>query len=160
MHTFLMSIAPLTDKMSVSIMCIYILSLFATSMVILHGIDCRKNVLFIVADDMRPEFSFFGDEFMNTAHPRIHAPNLEKLASKSVVLQRAYAQFALCSPSRTSFLTGRRPDTTHVYNLHTNFRNVGGNFTTIPEYFKQNGYRTIGMGKIFHPGELASGNVR
>ena len=158
MYTILMSIGSTTDKIYVAIMCAYLFSLVVISMVILPGIDCRKNVLFIVADDMRPEFSFFGDEFLNTVHPPIHAPNLEKLANKSVVLQRAYVQFALCSPSRSSFLTGRRPDTTHVYNLHTYFRNVGGNFTTIPEYFKQNGYRTIGMGKIFHPGELASGN--
>ena len=107
---------------------------------------------------MRPEFSFFGDEFLSTIHPPIISPNLEALASKSLVLQRAYVQYAWCSPSRTSFLTSRRPDTTHVYDIWTYFRNVGGNFTTIPEYFKQNGYRTIGMGKIFHPGKAASNN--
>ena len=50
------------------------------------------------------------------------------------------------------FAAGRRPDTTHVYDLVTYWRKVGGNYTTIPQYFKENGYRTIGMGKIFHPG--------
>jgi iduronate 2-sulfatase len=68
------------------------------------------------------------------------------------MLSFTYVQQALCSPSRSSLLTGRRPDTTHVYNLHTYFRNVGGNYTTIPQYFKMKGYETIGMGKIFHRG--------
>ena len=50
------------------------------------------------------------------------------------------------------FLEGRRPDTTHVYDLVHYWRDVGGNYTTIPQYFKQHGYRSVGMGKIFHPG--------
>ena len=67
-------------------------------------------------------------------------------------------QQAVCSPSRTSLLTGRRPDTTHVYDLVTYFRDVGGNFTTIPQYFKQNGYTSVGMGKVFHPGAASHDN--
>ena len=121
-------------------------------------VDCRMNVLFLVSDDMRPELmSFIGADFPTPVHPPIHSPNLDALASKSLLLKRAYVQQAVCSPSRTSLLTGRRPDTTHVYDLVKYFRNVGGNFTTIPEYFKLSGYRTIGMGKIFHPG-VASNN--
>ncbi|XP_050395464.1 iduronate 2-sulfatase [Patella vulgata] len=73
-------------------------------------------------------------------------------------MKRAYVQCALCSPSRTSFLTGRRPDTTRVYDLKHYFRDVGGNFTTIPQFFKSHGYRSVGMGKIFHPGVVASNN--
>jgi hypothetical protein len=111
----------------------------------------RKNVLFLVSDDMRPELTCFsGADFPSPVHPRIHSPNLDALAAKSLLLKRAYVQQAVCSPSRTSLLTGRRPDTTHVYDLVHYFRNVGGNFTTIPQYFKENGYSSIGMGKIFH----------
>lgn len=116
------------------------------------------NVLFLVADDMRPQLgAYYGPDFPSPSHPKMHTPNLDFLASRSLLLKRAHVQQSVCSPSRTSLLTGRRPDTTHVYDLHSYFRNVGGNFTTLPEYFKQNGYTTIGMGKIFHPGH-ASGH--
>ena len=117
------------------------------------------NVLFLVADDMRPELnSYLGSDFPSPVHPKIHSPNLDKLASKSLVLRRAYVQQAWCSPSRTSLLTGRRPDTTHVYDLKTYFRESGGNFTTLPQYFKEHGYLSIGMGKIFHPGVASHGD--
>ena len=119
----------------------------------------RKNVLFLIADDMRPELGCYrGDDFPSKIHPKIHSPALDSLAAKSLLLKRAYVQQALCSPSRTSLLTGRRPDTTHVYDLHHYFRKVGGNFITIPEYFKMKGYTSIGMGKIFHAGVEASNN--
>ncbi|KAL4231582.1 hypothetical protein ACF0H5_009163 [Mactra antiquata] len=119
----------------------------------------RRNVLFLVADDMRPELEAYrGKNFPAPVSPKpMHTPNLDKLASRSLLLERAYVQEALCSPSRTSLLTGRRPDTTHVYQIGPYFRDVGGNFTTLPEYFKLNGYTTVGMGKVFHPGK-ASGN--
>ena len=61
-----------------------------------------------------------------------------------------YNQFPYCNPSRSSLLTGRRPDTTRVYDLKTLFREAGGNFTTIPQYFKERGYHTFGIGKVFH----------
>ncbi|KAK6172188.1 hypothetical protein SNE40_015904 [Patella caerulea] len=129
--------------------------LLSLSVILVH---CRRNVLFLVSDDMRPELPiYYGPDFPTPVHPPMHSPNLDMLASKSLLLKRAYVQQAVCSPSRTSLLTGRRPDTTHVYDLVKYFRNVGGNFTTIPEYFKQQGYRSIGMGKIFHPGR-ASGH--
>lgn len=113
----------------------------------------RKNVLFLVSDDMRPELgAYYGPDFPSTVHPKMHSPNIDALASKSLLLKHAYVQQAVCSPSRTSLLTGRRPDTTHVYDLIHYFRKVGGNFTTLPEYFKLNGYVSVGMGKIFHPG--------
>ena len=118
----------------------------------------RMNVLFLVADDMRPQLgAYYGPDFPSPIHPKMVSPNLDRLASRSLLLKRAYTQQAVCSPSRTSLLTSRRPDTTHVYDLHTYWRKSGGNFTTIPQYFKENGYHTIGMGKIFHPGMSASG---
>ncbi|KAK6171253.1 hypothetical protein SNE40_019481 [Patella caerulea] len=102
---------------------------------------------------MRPELGvYLGSDFPSPIHPEVHTPNLDALAAKSLLLKRSYVQQAVCSPSRTSLLTGRRPDTTHVYDLIHYFRNVGGNYTTIPGFFKINGYRTVGMGKIFHPG--------
>ena len=124
----------------------------------IHVCFGRRNVLSLVADDMRPELgAYYGQDFPSPVHPPIHSPNLDKLAAKSLLLKRAYCQQAVCSRSRTSLLTGRRSDTAHVYDLQTYWRKAGGNFTTIPEYFKNNGYISIGMGKIFHPGIHASG---
>jgi len=95
----------------------------------------------LISDDMRPDVGAYGVEHMIT-------PHLDRLASRSVILRRAYVQQAVCSPSRTSMLTGRRPDTTHVHDLIHYWRQVAGNFTTLPEYFKQHGYKTAGIGKV------------
>ena len=62
-------------------------------------------------------------------------------------------QQALCAPSRNSFLTSRRPDTLHLYDFYSYWRTSAGNFTTLPQYFKQNGYYTKSIGKVFHPGK-------
>lgn len=113
----------------------------------------KKNVLFFMVDDLRPQLSpYTGSYFPSSVSPPMTTPNILGLANKSLLLQRAYVQQAMCGPSRASLLTGRRPDTTHVYDLKSDFRVVGGDFTTLPQYFKNNGYRSIGMGKIFHPG--------
>lgn len=113
----------------------------------------RPNVLFLVVDDMRPQLGCFeGPDFPAQPHPRMHTPNIDALAARSLLLKKAYVQQAICSPSRTSLLTGRRPDTTRVHDFFHYWRNSGGNFTTIPQFFKEHGYLTIGMGKVFHPG--------
>ena len=114
---------------------------------------CHKNILFLVADDMRPNLGVYEESNKGIFnHPRMHTPNLDRLASKSLLFERAYAVQALCSPSRTSTMTSRRPDTTNVHQIGFYWRDYGGNFTTIPQYFKENGYTTIGSGKIFHKG--------
>ena len=71
--------------------------------------NARKNVLFLAVDDMRPELGcFLGGDFPSPVHPKMHSPNLDKLASKSLLLKRAHVQQAVCSPSRTSLLTGEK----------------------------------------------------
>ena len=69
-----------------------------------------KNVLYIVYDDLRPDLSAYDVKFMDT-------PNIQKLADTGTVFERAYCQEAVCSPSRNSFATGRRPNTTAVWNF-------------------------------------------
>ena len=119
----------------------------------------KKNLLFLVADDMRPQLTCYeGQDFPTTVHPKMHTPNLDRLASRSLLLKRAYVQQTLCAPSRTSLLTGRRPDTTHTYGFAHYFRTYSGNFTTIPQYFKERGYRSVGAGKVFHPGVPSGGD--
>lgn len=105
----------------------------------------KLNVLFIAVDDLRPQLGCYGVKDIRT-------PNIDALAGRGVVFDRAYCQQAVCSPSRTSLLTGCRPDTTRVYDLQTHFRKNIPNVVTLPEYFKQQGYRTQGLSKIYHPG--------
>ncbi|EHH61295.1 hypothetical protein EGM_19277, partial [Macaca fascicularis] len=81
----------------------------------------------------------------------VKAPNTDQLASHSRLFQNAFAQQAVCAPSRVSFLTGRRPDTTRLYDFNSYWRVHAGNFSTIPQYFKENGYVTMSVGKVFHP---------
>ena len=89
----------------------------------------------------------------------MHTPHLDALAADSVTFTRAYVAVAWCSPSRTALLTSRRPDTSRTWSVNPTeyWRLRGGNFTTLPQFFKDAGYRTLGVGKIFHPG-AASGN--
>ncbi|XP_073744609.1 iduronate 2-sulfatase [Callorhinus ursinus] len=102
------------------------------------------NVLLIIVDDLRPSLGCYGDKL-------VRSPNIDQLASHSLLFQNAFAQQAVCAPSRVSFLTGRRPDTTRLYDFHSYWRVHAGNFSTIPQYFKENGYVTMSVGKEYLP---------
>jgi iduronate 2-sulfatase len=103
----------------------------------------KPNVLFIAVDDMRCDLGCYGTAY-------VKSPNLDKLASSGVLFSRAYCQQAVCNPSRVSVLTGLRPDTTHVWDLSTEMRTVIPDAITLPQYFRQHGYRAVAYGKIFH----------
>ena len=103
----------------------------------------RPNILFIPIDDLRPELGCYGNNIIKT-------PNIDKLAYQGVVFDRAYCQQALCNPSRASLLTGLRPDSIQVWDLIADFRSRVPNAMTLPQFFKEKGYTTIGIGKTFH----------
>ncbi len=107
-----------------------------------------KSILIIIVDDLRPQIRGYHPETLNF----MRTPNLDRLISESTLFEHAYVQIAICSPSRNSFLTGRYPDRTRVWNFFDHFRNTTGqNWTTMPEFFKNNGYFATGAGKVFHP---------
>ncbi len=105
----------------------------------------KPNVLFIVVDDLRPELGCYGKDY-------IKSPNIDRIAKDGMVFNRAYCQQAVCSPSRTSVMTGTRPDTTKVWDLKTYFRVALPDVVTLPQHFKQNGYFVQGLGKVYHGG--------
>lgn len=102
----------------------------------------KPNVLLIMADDLRAELGSYGSPAVT--------PNLDRLANSSVQFDRAYCQQAVCNPSRSSLLTGRRPDSLRVWNNSTHFREPNPDVATIPLWFKEHGYETRCAGKIFH----------
>jgi len=103
----------------------------------------RPNVLFIAVDDLRPVLGCYGDRVAVT-------PNIDRLASRGTVFHRAYCQQAVCSPSRLSLMTGRRPDTIRVWDLGTHFRAAIPDVVTLPQHFKNHGYYTQSLGKVYH----------
>lgn len=104
-----------------------------------------RNVLLICVDDLKPALGCYGD-------PIAKSPNLDRLASRGLLFERAYCSQAVCAPSRNTLLTGLRPQTLGIYDLGTNFRKARPDAITLPQHFRQHGYRTEGLGKIFHVG--------
>ncbi|WP_425400108.1 sulfatase [Aeoliella sp.] len=105
----------------------------------------RMNVLFIISDDLRTEMGCYGSKLA-------HTPNLDALATDGVLFERAYCQFPLCNPSRTSVLTGLRPLTTGVLGNRHWFGAMYPKAVSLPRYFRDHGYVTLRAGKIFHGG--------
>lgn len=105
------------------------------------------NVLFIAADDLRCDLGCFGN-------PEVKTPNLDRLAQRGRLFTRAYCQEALCNPSRSSLMTGLTPGHTGIYNNKIHFREKLPDIVTLPQLFKQNGYETRGLGKLYHNYDL------
>ena len=116
-----------------------------------HADDHKPNVLFIAVDDLNDWIGCLG------GHPQAQTPNIDRLAEQGVLFTNAHCQTPICNPSRVSLMTGTRPSTTGIYLLSpTDFRKAcplladAQSTPTIPEHFAQNGYVTLGAGKIYH----------
>ncbi|WP_111979596.1 sulfatase [Algibacillus agarilyticus] len=105
----------------------------------------QPNVVVFLVDDLRADLGTYGS-------PHVKSPNIDKLASQGVKFTQAYAQQAICGPSRVSIMTGLRPETTGLYTINRagRLRPNQPNVVSMPQLFKQNGYKTISIGKVYH----------
>ena len=102
----------------------------------------KPNILYLMADDMRPQLGIYNQ-------PSMLSPYIDALGKSGLVFETAYTQFQYCAPSRNSFLTGRRPERTKCLNFLTDFRKQHGTkWTALPQFFKENGYFTSAAGKL------------
>jgi uncharacterized sulfatase len=117
---------------------------YASTGVHSHGqAPATRNVLLIVVDDLNTDLGAYG-------HPVVQSPNIDRLARRGVRFDRAHCQYPLCNPSRVSFLSGRRPESTGVYVLNTPARTALPDAVLLPQFFRNQGYFTAGAGKVFH----------
>ncbi|MCB1121085.1 MAG: sulfatase, partial [Verrucomicrobiae bacterium] len=111
--------------------------------------ETHPDILMIAIDDLRPMLGCYGDA-------RAITPNIDRLAGRSVLFERAYCQYAKCGPSRLSIMTGLRPDSVNVFNHRDQdveaFRKSRPDATSMARWFKDHGYHTQGFGKIYHDG--------
>ena len=103
----------------------------------------RPNILFIASDDLRPMLGCYGNPYIKT-------PNIDKLASGGTVFMKNYCQYPLCGPTRSSLLTGLRPDATQIFGNSTHIREAVPDVITLPQHFRQQGYHTVNYGKMYH----------
>ena len=132
-------------------------SVFSLAVMLLLSIACnpststidRQNVLLISIDDLNDWVGAMG------GHPQAITPNIDRLASRGVIFLNAHVQAPLCGPSRASLMSGLRPSTTGIYGqigdadvrmAHPLLQDIA----FLPEYFGQHGYKTMGVGKLFH----------
>jgi iduronate 2-sulfatase len=113
--------------------CLFNVSSF---LILVSSLPAKPNIVFIAIDDL--------------ANDCTHTPHIGRLAASGVRFDRAYSQIPLCNPSRASVLTGRRPDATQVYDLDRHFREALTDVVTLPQLFRQNGWFTARVGKIYH----------
>lgn len=106
----------------------------------------QPNVLFIISDDLTTTaLGSYGNE-------KAHTPAIDLLAKESTVFTRAYTQYPVCGPSRASFMFGYYPNATETYGYVSGRENVGADRPSLAELFKQNGYYTARVSKIYHMG--------
>lgn len=136
----------------------------ALAALILVGAVCashaatRTNVLFIAIDDLTTTaVGCYGN-------PQPQTPRLDRFAQSAVRFDRAYCQYPLCGPSRCSLMLGLRPDTTRLYqnSMSNPIRRYFPDILTLPQMFKNDGYFSGRVGKMYHygvPGQIGTSGI-
>src|SRR3954467_3843508 len=124
---------------------IILLAAFALGTSVSRAAERKLNILLICVDDLKPMLGCYGDT-------TIKSPNIDRLAARGMRFDRAYCNQAVCAPSRNSLLTSSRSTSLGIYSLGQNFRRAVPDAVTLPQWFKQHGYHTAGIGKVFHIG--------
>ncbi len=106
-------------------------------------VDEKLNVLFIIVDDLNCDLGAYGNSIVST-------PNIDKLASRGVLFENAHTQYPWCGPSRASLMTGMYTNQTKITNNNMNLRNSIPDVITMGQRFRQQGYQSVRIGKIFH----------
>jgi len=125
--------------------CLFLSVCFLCLPSVLTAAGGKLNVLLIVSDDLRDTVGCYGNASVKT-------PNLDRLAARGVRFQRAYAQYPVCNPSRTSFMTGLRCEQTRVVENTVMFRSRLPDIITMPQLLRQQGWHAASYGKICHLG--------
>ena len=107
--------------------------------------SAKPNVLLIAVDDLNADLGCYG-------HPLVHSPNVDRLAKRGVRFEKAYCQYPVCNPRRSSFMTGLYPEQTGVLSNAGNFRERHPKLATLSQHFMQHGYFAARVGKIYHYG--------
>ena len=124
---------------------VLLVSILLRGGVLAEGAERPLNVLFIAVDDLRPELGCYGS-------PIVKSPHIDALAERGLRFERAYCQQAICGPSRTSLMTGLRPDASGAIHNDVYFRDTVPDVVTLPQHFIAHGYDSIYIGKIYHAG--------
>jgi arylsulfatase A-like enzyme len=103
----------------------------------------KPNVLFLISDDLNNYLGCYGD-------PRAKTPNLDELAARGVMFERAYCTFPLCGPSRNSMLTGLYPNSNGILSNAQIFRQAIPDHTSLSQTFRRAGYFAARIGKLYH----------
>ena len=109
----------------------------------------KPNILFIAIDDLKPSIGAYTNA--------VPTPAMDRIAARGTTFLNAHCQQAVCGPSRASVMTGKYPDFTQIWDLKTKIRAIHPEIVTLTQHFKNNGYHTAGVGKIFDPRSVDKG---
>ena len=125
------------------ILCLFLIGSLGCNKRNKENVNEKFNVLFLIADDLNCDLGSYN-------HPLVLSPSIDKLASNGILFENAHNQYPLCGPSRASFMTGMYSDQTKITQNNVLLRTTVPDVITMGQRFRQQGYRSVRIGKIYH----------